>query len=186
MAVGLAELLGAVADRLGSGAYAVVGAVARNAWAPPRATTDLDLAVAARRSALDEAERALSELGYVLVRQHQVSPEEALPDLVVFRSERALPRQVDLLLAKTEFEKQVLARATPVEVSGRPILVATPEDLVVYKLLADRPRDRDDLEAVILTQERAGRGIDWSHIERWARYWEISDRASALRERLDR
>jgi len=25
--------------------YAVIGGVARNAWAPPRATTDLDLAV---------------------------------------------------------------------------------------------------------------------------------------------
>ena len=186
MAVGLAELLAAVADRLGAGAYAVIGAVARNAWAPPRATTDLDLSLAARRSELDAAERVLSELGYVLVRHHQVSPEDTLPDLAVFRSERALPRQVDLLLAKTEFEKQALERATPIEVSGRRILVATPEDLVVYKLLADRPRDRDDLEAMILTQERAGRGIDWSHVERWARYWEICDRASALRERLGR
>jgi hypothetical protein len=184
MAVGLAELLATLDERLGSGSYAIVGAVARNAWAPPRATTDLDVAIAAEPAAVAAAEGSLRELGYAPVRRHQVESDDALPDLIVFRSARSLPRQVDLLVAKTDFEAAVLARAVAVQVSGHRVLVASPEDLVVYKLLADRPRDREDAEAVILTQERAGRALDWSHVERWARYWEIEDRARALRERV--
>ncbi len=186
MAVGLAELLATLDDHLGVGSYAIVGAVARNAWAPPRATTDLDVAIAAVPAVVEAGARALRELGYAPVRRHQVAPEDVVPDLIVFRSERALPRQVDFLVTKTDFERQVLGRAVPVEVSGRRIQIASPEDLLVYKLLADRPRDREDAEAVVLTQERAGRTLDWEHVERWAQYWEIADRVAALRARLRR
>lgn len=186
MAVGLVELLASLDEHLGAGSYAIVGAVARNAWAPPRATTDLDVAIAAEPAVVQKGERTLRDLGYAPVRRHQVAAEDAVPDLIVFRSERSLPRQVDFLVAKTEFEHQVLGRAVPVDVSGLQIRIASPEDLLVYKLLADRPRDREDAEAVVLTRERAGHAIDWEHVERWSRYWEIGDRARALRERLRR
>lgn len=54
----------------------------------------------------------------------------------------------------------------------------------MYKLLAHRARDIDDVDAIVLTQARTQRRIDWAHVERWAAYWSISDRVSALRERL--
>jgi hypothetical protein len=165
MAVGIAELL-AVLSSLGEGRYAVVGAVARNAWAPPRATTDVDLAVAASPDLLASAERTLESVGYRLVRRQQADPRDALPDLLIFRSESSFPRQVDFLVAKTEFEEQVLRRALPVEISRQSVRVATPEDLIVYKLLANRPRDLDDVDAIVLTQERGPRRIDWAHVER--------------------
>jgi hypothetical protein len=183
MSVGIAELLAAL-SALGEGHYAVVGAVARNAWAPPRATTDVDLAVAASADLLASAERTLSSLGYPLVRRQQAEPRDPLPDLLIFRSASSFPRQVDLLVAKTEFEAQVLTRAIPVEVSRQSVRVATPEDLIVYKLLANRARDLDDVDAIVLTQERGVRRIDWPHVERWAAYWGISERVTALRERV--
>lgn len=75
----------------------------------------------------------------------------------------------------------------PLEVSGRRVPVATMEDLLVYKLIADRPRDREDVAAMLRTQLRAGARIDWAYVERWARFWEISDRLAELRARaLDR
>ncbi len=177
----LTEVLSALVGATGTPkALALIGAVARNAWAPPRATTDLDLAVAAIPAILEAVNRALCGLGYEQTRSHRADPKDRLADLVVFRAPSGGLRQVDLLVAKTAFESQVLERAVPVEIGGVTLPVATPEDLIVYKLVADRPRDRDDIEAILRTQARTGRVIDWAHIERWAGFWSVSDRLSAL------
>ena len=164
--------------------FAVVGAVARNAWAPPRATTDLDLAAAASPDVLLALSAALLPLGYARVREQRAEPNDPMPDIIIFRSDHAVPRQVDLLVAKTAFEVQALHRAVAVDVAGAEVRVVTPEDLVVYKLIASRPRDRDDVRAVARTQARMGRPLDWSHVEKWAAYWGITDRAAELRRDL--
>jgi hypothetical protein len=75
--------------------------------------------------------------------QHRADPADAFPDIEIFRSEQAEPRQVDLLIAKTPFEEDVLRRAPFIEVGTLQAPVASAEDLIVYKLLADRPRGRD-------------------------------------------
>lgn len=183
MASALADVLSALASATGDRpAVAIIGATARNAWAPPRATTDLDLAVAAEADVVEAVGRALTSLGYEQVRIHRADPDDALADLVVFRVPKGALRQVDLLLAKTPFEAEVLRRARPVEIEGVAMPVATPEDLIVYKLVADRARDREDIRAILRTQRRAGRHMDWSHVERWAEYWGVTERLAELRD----
>ena len=177
----LPRVLAALAEALSPGAFAIVGAVARNAWAPPRATTDLDLAIAATAQALGAAEAALTALGYRCVRRNQIDSSDVLPDLLIFRTEDPELRQVDLLVAKTPFEEDVLRRAVVLEISDLRIPVATAEDVLVYKLLAARPRDWEDVRAVVRTQARTGASLDWAHVERWCEFWGVSDRLAALR-----
>src|SRR5207245_6124472 len=109
--VSLGVVLAAVERAVGERGYAIIGAVARNAWAPPRATTDLDLTVSARDGTLEAIEDALRAVGYRRVRQQQADPSEPLPDIVIFRSEEPALRPVDLLVAKTAFEEEVLRPA---------------------------------------------------------------------------
>ncbi len=180
----LADVLSALIDSADpEGSVALIGAVARNAWAPPRATTDLDVAIAASSDVIESVQRALTALGYERVRSHRADPEDALADLVVLRAAKGSLRQVDLLVAKTAFESEVLRRAVRVEIAGISAPVATPEDLIVYKLVADRARDRDDISAILRTQRRAGREIDWAHVEQWAGFWSVLDRLAELRAR---
>lgn len=54
------------------------------------------------------------------------------------------PRR-DLSLAWLPFEKQALERAVERDFGGARIPVATAQDLVVYKAVAFRDRDRDDI-----------------------------------------
>jgi hypothetical protein len=162
------------------GQWAIIGAVARNAWAPPRATTDLDLAVVADTATLAAIAGALQSLGYSRVREQRAEASDPLPDILVFRAEEGDLRQVDVLVAKTPFEDDVLRRAEIISVEEMRLPVAGPEDLVVYKLLADRPRDRDDIRAILRTQARAARPFDWSHVERWCEFWQIRDRLDRL------
>jgi cyclophilin family peptidyl-prolyl cis-trans isomerase len=87
----------------GPGTIAVIGAVARNAWAPPRATTDLDVTVIADERTLAAVGAGLESLGYVRAREHRTDPDDSLSDILVFRSSACVPRQVDVLVAKTAF-----------------------------------------------------------------------------------
>jgi len=108
------------------GRWAIIGAVARNAWAPPRATTDLDVTVVAERDTLLAVASALESSGYVRVREQRAEPSDPLPDILIFRSEDAELRQVDVLIAKTSFEDRVLrcAESLPVGDSNVPVAFA--------------------------------------------------------------
>lgn len=139
--------------------------------------------MASSQEALERIEQALKRLGYERVRSHRADPTDELADLIVLRAPTGSLRQVDLLIAKTAFETQVLQRAIPMEVGGVTLPVATLEDLIVYKLVADRTRDREDIDAILRTQLRTGRKIDWAHIERWAGFWGVSERLTELRPR---
>ena len=165
------------------GRLAVIGAHARNAWAPPRATTDLDLAVAADAESINMIEDALVALGFRCVRRQRVDATEELADILIFRREAGDPRQVDVLAAKSDFEASALRRAVAIQAASVTLPVITAEDLIVYKLIADRPRDREDIRAVLATQERAGRAIDWDYISRWCEFWGIAERLATLRSR---
>lgn len=57
--------------------------------------------------------------------------------------------------------------------AGGGIRVATPEDLIVLKLIADRPKDRIDLESLALLPD-----LDWNRVARWAREWKVSSSVS--------
>ena len=177
----LRTLQGAIGQH---GQWAFIGAVARNAWAPPRATTDLDLAVVADHATLVAIGAALESLGYSLVREQRAEAADPLPDILVFRGDDTDLRQVDVLVAKTPFEDDVVRRAETITVEEFRLPVANPEGLVVYKLLADRPRDREDIRAILSTQARAARPFDWSYVERWSEFWQIRDRLGRLRAEL--
>ena len=166
------------------GRWAIIGAVARNAWAPPRATTDLDLTVVADHETLMAVAGALQSLGYSRVREQRAEPGDPLPDILIFRAEDPELRQVDVLVAKTPFEDDVLRGAEAIAVEELKVPVASPEAIVVYKLLADRPRDREDIRAILRTQARTARPFDWPYVERWAEFWQIRDRLDRLRVEL--
>lgn len=80
---------------------------------------------------------------------------------------------IDLQAAKTAFQVEVVRRARPVAVGPA---VATPEDLIVLKLIAHRSKDLIDLRNLAALPD-----LDWAYVERWARDWEVEDRLAAIR-----
>lgn len=50
--------------------------------------------------------------------------------------------------------------------------VITVEDVIIFKLVAWRPRDRGDILSIL----EAGHDLDRAYIEHWATDWEVLDR----------
>ncbi len=174
---------GLVADALDeAGVQGVfIGALAAIAWGRIRTTTDVDLVISASRSDLDAMTRVLAPRGFTAGAPVQVDPADPSPDISVFWSNEVPSVRVDMFHAKTPFELEVMKTAIEAEVGGRRIRVARPEAVIVYKVLAHRPKDEADLTAVFEASVTAGRRLDWGLIDSWAADWEITDRLNAWR-----
>jgi len=139
-------------DELGSPS-AIIGGVAVIANGVPRATVDVDATVSAQAI---EPER----LAAVLAR-HDIVPrmENALGfarSRHVFLAEhRPSGVSVDVSLAWLPFEEEAIASAVTCDFAGVRIRVPRPEDLVIYKMVAARSRDIDDVGNLLLVHGRA-------------------------------
>ncbi len=149
----------------------LIGGHAVNAWVEPRFTADIDLTVLADRAGIERVQADLGACGYRVVRAVGADLPSG-PDFVRLAGGVDDP-PIDLQAAKTAFQVQVVERALEHH-AGLP--VATPEDLVVLKLIAHRAKDLIDLRNLLALP-----ALDWSHIERWARAWQVEDRLVALR-----
>ncbi len=147
--------------------HALIGGHGVNSWIMPRETDDYDFVVAPDRPAIEAFEAELLALGLRHVRR-QDSDEPSGPDFVQMKN--AISNlAVDLQVAKTDYQLLVLERAMPSETSG--FSVATPEDLVVLKLLAMRSQDQRDIALLV---DLLGNELDWPYIEHWARVWDVT------------
>jgi len=142
-----------------------------NVWLEPRFTADVDLTAASTPEEFERLRRGLLAAGFSVAREHGAALPSG-PDFVRF-----VARGGELLLevqaAKTPLQREVVERAVATP-SG--LRVATVEDLIVLKLIADRPKDQGDLDGLARLP-----GIDWSYVERWAREWGVEAGLRALR-----
>ena len=158
---------------------ALIGALARNLYAAPRATEDIDFAMVVRNEAAYAAcVDRLAEMGFA-VRQQKGDPPEQYPSIAVFEAEET---KLDLLIAKTAFEHQAVQESRLLGDGEDAIAAVRPEDLIVYKLIANRTRDREDIAAVIERLVVREQAIDWQHIEKYASVFGIEQRAEWARE----
>ena len=153
----LSALAGALRE-LGTPAM-VIGGIAVIARGVPRQTVDIDAAVWAEGLDLDR-------LVGVLAR-HDI--DARADDAVAFARERQVlllrhrpsGTPLDVSLAWLPFERAALERAEPFDFAGVVIKVAQAEDLVIYKAVAWRERDRSDIERLLL---RHGHVVDLARI----------------------
>jgi hypothetical protein len=144
--------------------YAFIGALPVLAWGRVRATTDIDLVVAIE-SGWENLVNALEKRG---IRPSQnvgpADPADTLPDIAMFRSREASGTRVDVFIAKTDFEQAVIDGARSREVLGATVRLACPEASIVYKLLAQRPRDVDDVDSSIGVRPGEASRIQQDHL----------------------
>jgi hypothetical protein len=150
----------------------VIGAHAVNAWVEPRITADIDVTAQADAEAMDRLERVLTTAGWSIARKYGEGKPSG-PDFARFVSGDAV-MTLEVQTAKTDFQHEVIRRAV---VADDGVRVASVEDLIVLKLIANRPKDQVDLLALAALQ-----GIDWSYVERWADAWSVRDVLSRLRD----
>ena len=144
----------------------VIGGVAVAVWGEPRLTRDVDVKVLLER---DDADRLLSTLAsdYTSLL---ADPRQALRQQAMVFVQDILGTRLDVLLADTPYDVLAIQRGRDFEVQPNvTIRVCSPEDLVIYKLISTRLRDREDAQGVV---RRQGANLDDKYVLDWLRQFE--------------
>jgi hypothetical protein len=121
--------------------------------AAPRPTEDVDFLVEWHDGLL----QALVAEGF------DVRPFEDEGEVQLVRVRRT-EGAADLIVATTDYQRLAIARAVD--------HVLSVEDVLVHKLIAWRPRDRDDIASILST----GIQFDRLYVQHWAEEWGVVDR----------
>ncbi len=161
--------------------YMVIGGQAVLIHGEPRLTRDIDVTLGASLDRLDEVVQVVRRIGL----EPLVDPKTFAPDtMVVPCSDPRTEIRVDVVLADSPYEIEAMQRTVSVEMAGHPVRFASPEDLVIHKVIAGRARDLDDARSVVLRHP----ALDRELVRRWlADYGELLDEPLLERfEALDR
>lgn len=165
-------------ERLGL-RYAVVGGLAVNTWAVPRATRDVDLYAELPGRRRPELKIELEGRGF-----HVPAMAEELQKFGVFRSRsRSDGTFLDIFDAVGPLGETILERRRELPIEGRPLWFVAPEDLALLKAFSDRERDFDDLVSLFV---HLGSKLDMAHVNRWAQALDESIGSDEVSERVRR
>lgn len=155
-----AESVARILDSLGA-RWTFIGALAALRYRrTPRMTVDVDVLV----EPVDGLAEAFVGEGYDVEVLAEAGED---PHMILVRRKGD---SIDILLPVVEYQRIALQRAVD--------HFLTVEDVVVHKLIAWRPRDRNDIASILETEPV----LDETYIERWAATWDVQERWAQARE----
>jgi hypothetical protein len=139
----------------------VIGGVAVIIGGVPRYTADIG---ATRSTPRDSLARVLATLrGHGIDSRIESAAAFAQDHHVLLLRHGSSGVPIDLTLAWLPFETDALRASRAIEYAGITLKLAAVDDLIVYKLVASRPRDIDDVARLLALH---GPGLDLGRIRR--------------------
>ena len=161
-------------DRLGV-VYAVMGGLAVRMYGIPRATYDIDFTTAIEREQLPRLYKSIEKLGCTVPEAYEsgwVDQVAGMPLVKLHLLVEDNGIDVDLFFAESPFQKSILNRRRRTEINGASAYLVSPEDLILLKLIAGRPRDFADVYDILFIQT----SLDSDYMREWADHLGITDR----------
>ena len=163
--------------------YALMGAMSLGFYGRLRATDDVDLLIAGDSRTLDLIRAEATLHGFSIDEQWSLY-NPGLRDTHVRLVRSGVP--VDVMLPRDDQDRSASDRRRPHTIEKGTIWVVAPEDLILQKLKAGRPRDFDDAIPIFARNRDQ---LDHDYLNQWARrlgvreeldyLWSQSDRAAA-------
>ena len=144
----------------------VIGGLASAVWGNPRATLDIDVTIwvvdehiQRNISILEKKFACMVEDPISFVSETRVLPVKTIENL-----------RIDIIFGKLPFEKKAIDRAVEVEVGDTSVMFCTAEDLILFKIISERPKDKEDVRNILRFQNKK---LDFEYLE--PRITELSD-----------
>ena len=157
------HLLEQIATELASRSipYLIVGGQAVLVHGEPRLTRDIDITLGVDADRLDDLLAIVAHAGWNVLVQ---TPRDFVQKTMVLPCEDAASGvRLDFIFSNSEYERQAMARSAMLKVGQTDVRFASPEDLVIHKVVAGRPRDIEDIRSVLLKNPH----VDVDYIRRW-------------------
>ena len=161
--------------------YAVMGGLAVRVWSIPRATQDVDVTIDVATNRLENLRDKLYESGCEIPPVYDSGWLDRVAEMPLFKVKRRVGSgdiDIDIFVAESDFQDVILTRRVKTELSGRPVWLVSPEDLVLLKLAADRPRDRIDVQDLFFALGE----VDDAYLDLWAEKLGVAEKLRSARE----
>ena len=136
--------------------FAFIGGVAYAALIQPRTTKDVDVIVQCSEESVEYLLETAKKEGFEV----DVSRFDGVIFFATIK-EKDGNNILDIVFALSEWHMEVMQRAEILEIEGEKIKIISPEDLLIFKLLAWRKRDFSDIEHILAF------GVDKKYILKW-------------------
>jgi predicted nucleotidyltransferase len=148
--------------------FVVVGGLAAAFQGEPRATNDVDFMVTVDTARVWSFAEEAKQAGFD-VDPHLADLHWRMNGFVrLWLGPPGEQVAVDLMACATEFLREAAWRAQPALLMGRRVPVASPEDLILFKLAAYRDKDVPDITAIFQRHEER---IDREYLRKWAAWF---------------
>jgi len=127
--------------------YVIVGGLAANYYGCPRATYDLDLVVKLGEAEVKRLVHLASKAGFRVHEQEVLMLRRAVNRFVMESPEKY---RMDFWLVKNRLDQEMFDRRRRARVFDMQVWISTPEDLIIQKLRSARPRDLEDVQAILI------------------------------------
>ena len=141
----------------------IIGGVAASVLGAPRFTADVDIVLLLSVSHLPKLFGVAAELG--LAPRIADAERFARRNRVVLLRHEESGISIDVSLGMLPFEEEVVARSIVHQIGDIELRLPTPEDLIVLKAVAHRPKDLLDIAGIFKSHP----DLDCARIERWVR-----------------
>jgi predicted nucleotidyltransferase len=139
----------------------IIGGVAVSLLGAPRFTADVDAVILLTLDDLPELLDIARQEG-LLPRMEQVEAFARRSRVVLLQhQETGVP--VDISLGLLAFEVEAVERSKLVDAGELQLRLPTPEDLIILKAVAHRPKDMVDIKTIIEHHSN----LDWDRIQFW-------------------
>jgi hypothetical protein len=151
--------------------FAVIGGIAVSVWGQTRATYDIDIKVLVPENGYDSIRALIRDACPERARPHTAENSliiDTIIDGVI----------IDFLLALPGYEENIINRAVSKKLDEYEVPVCAPEDLIIQKVIAGRPRDWQDIEGILIEQHGK---LDREYMEEWlGQFAEVLEQPSML------
>jgi hypothetical protein len=147
----------------------LMGGIATNIFGRPRTTYDIDGMIFLRENDLNFFLGLLKKQGFIFNQKQPVKFIQGLPFITFYYPVHKT--YVDIFVAKTEFQHNILKRARKIKFGKMDLYVISPEDLILVKLQTARERDMQDITEIILENKSK---LDFIYLEKWAKLLNVN------------
>lgn len=141
----------------------IIGGIASSLLGKARLTADLDAMLLLSTQNIPEVLQVAEQLR-IYPRVENVA-QFAQKHRVLLLCHRESSTNIDISLGMLPFEEEVIERSRQIAVGGIKVQLPTPEDLIIMKAVAHRPKDMLDIQGIVDVHP----DLDRQRVEFWIR-----------------
>ena len=153
----------------GNFTYAVMGGLAVRVHGIPRPTYDVDFQLTVDEEQLSRFVALVEQRDYTISEQYVAGWRDRVGGMPLIKLKTYMADghsiDVDIFISETPFQFSTMKRRVRLEFEGQSMWFVSAEDLILLKLLANRPRDIGDIADILFVQGE----LDEAYMQKWSR-----------------